>query len=94
MSRLTIDIDDQQHQNLKAMAALQGKTIKQYALERLFPANPDEDSAWQELKSLLAKRISEGLTGGISPQGIDGIVAGALESNAQPRQKKPAKKGA
>jgi hypothetical protein len=28
MSRLTIDITSQQHQNLKAMAALQGKTIK------------------------------------------------------------------
>lgn len=35
MSRLTIDITDQQHQNLKAMAARQGKTIKQYALERV-----------------------------------------------------------
>ena len=29
MSRLTIDITEQQHQALKAMAALQGKTIKQ-----------------------------------------------------------------
>ncbi|HEY0125026.1 MAG TPA: antitoxin, partial [Rhizobium sp.] len=29
MSRLTIDITDQQHQSLKALAALQGKTIKQ-----------------------------------------------------------------
>ena len=37
MSRLTIDISDQQHQNLKALAALQGKTIRQYTLERLFP---------------------------------------------------------
>jgi len=37
MSRLTIDMTDQQHQSLKAMDALQGKTIKQYALERLLP---------------------------------------------------------
>ncbi|CAE6848672.1 hypothetical protein FHT07_000041 [Xanthomonas arboricola] len=29
MSRLTIDLNDQQHQSLKALAALQGKTIKQ-----------------------------------------------------------------
>ena len=94
MSRLTIDIDDQQHQTLKAMAALQGKTIKQYALERLFPANADDDQAWQELKSLLAQRISEGLTGGVAAQGIDSIVAEALESDAGPRQKKPANKGA
>ncbi|MBA4207724.1 MAG: antitoxin, partial [Polymorphum sp.] len=32
MSRLTIDLTDKQHQSLKALAALQGKTIKQYAL--------------------------------------------------------------
>ena len=49
MSRLTIDITDQQHQSLKALAALQGKTIKQYALERLFPGDADADQAWQEL---------------------------------------------
>ena len=39
MSRLTIDVTDQQHQALKAMAALEGKTIKQYAIERLFPSD-------------------------------------------------------
>ncbi|GAN88713.1 plasmid stabilization protein [Komagataeibacter intermedius TF2] len=33
MSRLTIDMTDQQHQSLKALAALQGKTIKQYAVD-------------------------------------------------------------
>ncbi len=37
MSRLTIDITEQQHKALKAMAALEGKTIRQYALEKLFP---------------------------------------------------------
>jgi toxin ParE1/3/4 len=30
MSRLTIDMTDHEHQSLKALAALQGKTIKQY----------------------------------------------------------------
>lgn len=53
MSRLTIDMTDQQHQSLKALAALQGKTIKQYALERLFPGDADADQAWQELKTML-----------------------------------------
>jgi len=37
MSRLTIDISPEQHKSLKAKAALEGKTIRQYALERLFP---------------------------------------------------------
>jgi Antitoxin ParD len=59
MSRLTIDITDQQHQTLKALAALQGKTIKQYALERLFPASGADEQSLQELKSLLLTRLAE-----------------------------------
>ena len=74
MSRLTIDITDQQHQNLKALAALQGKTIKQYAVERLFPGNGLEDQAWQELKTLLGRRIADGLAGDVSTKSIDAIV--------------------
>lgn len=63
MSRLTIDIADQQHQNLKATAALQGKTIKQYALERLFPGDAHGKVVLQRLKSLLSERIYESLAG-------------------------------
>ncbi|MBU0823747.1 MAG: antitoxin [Alphaproteobacteria bacterium] len=74
MSRLTIDISDQQHQNLKALAALQGKTIRQYALERLFPEPGGEDAAWQELKTLLQGRIANGLANGSSGKSIDEIV--------------------
>lgn len=74
MSRLTIDITDQQHQSLKALAALQGKTIKQYALERLFPGDADTDQAWQELKDLLGNRINNGLAGRVSTKGIDEIL--------------------
>lgn len=72
MSRLTIDITDQQHQSLKAIAALQGKTIKQYALERLFPV--DGDQAWQELKTLLGARIREGLAGKLSAKDVGEIL--------------------
>ena len=64
MSRLTIDITDHQHQSLKALAAVQGKTIRQYAIERLFPSQADSDQAWLELKALLERRIGNGLTGG------------------------------
>ena len=68
MSRLTIDITDQQHQSLKALAALQGKTIKQYALERLFPGDADADQAWQELKKLLGNRLTMGWRGTFLPK--------------------------
>lgn len=74
MSRLTIDMTDHQHQSLKALAALQGKTIKQYALERLLPAQEGEDGAWQELKTLLGNRIAEGLADKTSSKTIDMIV--------------------
>lgn len=74
MSRLTIDITDQQHQSLKALAALEGKTIKQYALERLFPGDADGDLAWHELKTLLGARINEGLAGKVSAKSIGEIL--------------------
>ncbi|MEL4378365.1 antitoxin [Brucella cytisi] len=78
MSRLTIDITDQQHQSLKALAALQGKTIKQYALERLFPGDANADQAWQELKALLGSRISDGLAGDISTKSVAEILEDEL----------------
>lgn len=83
MSRLTIDITDQQHQNLKALAALQGKTIKQYAVERLFPLSGGEDAAWQELTTLLGQRIADGLAGDVSRKTIDAIVIEELDEEGR-----------
>lgn len=85
MSRLTIDITDHQHQSLKAMAALQGKTIRQYALERLFPAQSvgdqgDGDKAWHDLKSLLEQRIADGLAGQVSPKSMSAILDEELDA--------------
>ncbi|UOS99146.1 antitoxin [Xanthomonas arboricola] len=74
MSRLTIDLNDQQHQSLKALAALQGKTIKQYALERLFSGDLNADQAWQELNTLLGGRVEEGLAGNVSTRSISTIL--------------------
>lgn len=79
MSRLTIDITDHQHQSLKAMAALQGKTIRQYALERLFPApasgdQGDGDKGWHDLKSLVEQRIADGLAGQVSPKSMSALL--------------------
>jgi len=74
MSRLTIDITDQQHQSLKALAALQGKTIKQYALERLFPGDEDAERAWDELKTLINTRVNEGLAGRLSTKTVGEIL--------------------
>jgi Antitoxin ParD len=78
MSRLTIDLTDEQHRHLKAVAALEGKTIRQFATERLFPATTgaalsDEDQAWEELKAFLLDRIEDAEKNGFSDRTIDDI---------------------
>jgi hypothetical protein len=74
MSRLTIDITDQQHQSLKALAASQGKTVKQYAIECLLSGGTGEDQAWQTLQSLLTVRINDALAGKVSARSVSEIV--------------------
>jgi len=74
MSRLTIDVTDQQHQALKAMAALEGKTIKQYALERLFPQSIGEEQALYELKALLNERLAQAERGEVEGGSISDIA--------------------
>jgi uncharacterized protein (DUF1778 family) len=82
MSRLTIDITEQQHQSIKATAALQGKSIKDYVVERLFPAASDEERALSELKTLLAQRLAEASRGEVSTQSITEIAEAAIRSGS------------
>lgn len=74
MSRLTIDITEQQHQALKAMAALQGKTIKEYAVERLFPQAGSEEQALAELRHLLEQRMAEATRGEVSSKSVTEVA--------------------
>jgi len=80
MSRLTIEVTEQQHQSLKAMAAIQGKTIKEYAIERLFPANSNEDQAMSELRVLLQERIAQSNRGEIVDRSITEIASTIIQS--------------
>jgi len=41
------------------VAALQGKTITEYAIEKLSPPVPDEEQAWADLKTLVELRIGK-----------------------------------
>lgn len=81
MNRLTIDMTEQQLEALKAAAALQGKTIKQYALERLFPSASDEGQALEDLKALLALRMAEAQSGEVIDRSITDIAGDALASS-------------
>ena len=89
MSRLTIDVTEQQHQALKAMAALEGKTIKQYALERLFPVAANEEAALDELKALLAARLAEVHRGEVVTASITDVVEQALHRGGPSRDAAP-----
>jgi hypothetical protein len=73
MGRLSIDIDERQHQQIKAMAALQGKSIRDFVVERVLPPLPastveegEDTPAWQAFRSLMQDRIAEADTGAIS----------------------------
>ena len=64
--RLSIDVTQEQHQRLKAVAALQGKSIKSYVLDRVLPDTLMSDDAdeLKELETFLEPRIkaSQGKT--------------------------------
>lgn len=59
--RLSIDVTPEQHQRLKAVAALRGQTIKDYVLDRVLPKNAskDEDDALRQLEAFLVPRINQ-----------------------------------
>ena len=68
MPRLSIDISVQEHQQLKAMAALKGQSMKDYVLSRALvdmpdPATMTDDEALAALKALLAPRLADAEAG-------------------------------
>jgi Antitoxin ParD len=83
MGRLTIDITEQQHQSIKAMAAILGKTIKEYAIERLFPSASDDERAMAELRSLLEQRMGEGARGEVLTQSLTEIAEGSMNAGGR-----------
>jgi uncharacterized protein (DUF1778 family) len=80
MSRLTIDMTEQQHQALKATAALQGKSLKAYAIERLFPLAADEGQVLDELRALLSERLAEAQRGELIMGRITDVAGEVLAS--------------
>ena len=70
--RLSIEVTQEQHKRLKAAAALQGKSIKDYVLERTLP-DLDEQAALQELEAFLKPRIEAAKNGRFSTESVDSI---------------------
>ena len=79
MRRLSIEVTPEQHQRLKAVAALQGKSIKDYVLERVLPPLLDMDSLSEEealnkLEDFLQPRIDSAKKGQVSSRSVEQIA--------------------
>ncbi len=75
MARLSIEVTSEQHQRLKAFAALHGKSIKDYVLERALPPEPDteplsEEEALLQLEAFIQPRIEAAERGEISSRSV------------------------
>jgi len=80
MSRISIDVTDNEHKKLKAMAALSGQSIKDYVLERTLGTNGDDDPALRELEKLLDDRIRATRAGAISRRSAREVFAEVARS--------------
>ncbi len=81
--RLSIEISPEEHQQLKAAAALQGKSIKDYVLERTLP-DSQEKAALQKLESFLKPRIDAAMSGERSSLSVDDIFDEVENQSQQP----------
>ncbi|MBO6551595.1 MAG: hypothetical protein JJ926_09095 [Roseitalea sp.] len=87
MPRLSIELDQRQHQQLKAMAVLKGQSIKDYVLSRALVDMPDAETMTDEealgaLKQLLAPRIAEADAG----EAV-GVTLSDVKSRAKARRR-------
>lgn len=58
MRRLSIEISTEQHQQIKAMAAMKGQSIKDFVIDKVLPQSGEED-VWKDLKNFMQKRMKE-----------------------------------
>jgi hypothetical protein len=89
MSRISIDVTAEEHQRLKALAALQGKSIKEFVLASTLGAQDGGALAQDlaELEAILDKRSQAARAGGVSQRTVGEIVEQVKRevSGTQPR---------
>lgn len=78
MPRLSIDITAEEHQKLKAIAALRGQSIKAFVLDRTLGETPpveamSETEALSALADFLKPRIEEARRGEFSDKSLQDI---------------------
>lgn len=82
MSRLSIEVTAEQHQRLKAVAALSGMSIREYVLARVLPPVPEredlsEEEALYRLEAFLKPRIEAAERGAVVDSSVEEIFAEA-----------------
>jgi hypothetical protein len=86
MSRISIEVSSEEHQRLKAFAALHGQTIKDYMLSRSLPPASTEGltelQAMHQLEGFLLPRIEQARRGDFSPLDFDSLIAEAKTERA------------
>ena len=85
MSRISIDVTEDQHKRLKALAALHGVSLKDYLLENALDSwGNDEEKALAELERFLDDRLRKARAGKISKRKVGEIFKQAhREVNGQ-----------
>jgi hypothetical protein len=83
MSRISIDVTDDEHKKLKAMAALRGKSIKDYVLERTLGTDKTDDADLRALEELLDDRIRAVEAGAVSRRTATTVFAEATRKHAK-----------
>lgn len=76
--RLSIEMTREQHQRLKAVAALSGQSIKDYVLNRVLP-DTTTDEALLQLEAFLQPRLSEAENGVFVDKSVGQIYEEVLQ---------------
>ncbi len=81
MPRLSIDITEEEHRRLKASAALEGQSLKDYVITRALVDAPETD-ALAALAEVLKPRIEEADRGEVSERSFKEIGAATRKKSA------------
>lgn len=86
VSRLSIEVTPEQHQLLKAMAALQGKSIKDFILDKVLPQQVTEQPqnySVKQLETLLEQRLTSAHNRNFSEQSVTDIFEQAIAEHGK-----------
>ena len=74
MDRILIDVTREQHNRLAASAALAGKSVEDYVLDKALPLDDDEAQAMHELEEFLGNRVEEANRGEFVDKSVSDIA--------------------